>query len=249
MLGDPDLETSLRFLKALVEGGADALELGIPFSDPVADGPTIQAAAVRALEAGVRPEAALDLVADVRRFAPDIPMGLLTYANLVVGGAGLDASYRRFGEVGLDSVLVADVPAREIVPFAASAREHGVAPVLIAAPNTPPKTVEVIAREGAGYTYCVSRPGVTGADSFSTGFSEIISQLRAVGAPPPVVGFGISTPEDVRRTLDAGAEGAISGSAIVRFVERHDGDVEATASAIQEFVASMKNATRGVRSS
>ncbi len=238
MLGDPDLETGARMLDALVEGGADMLEVGIPFSEPVADGPTIQAAATRALHAGVTPPDCLRLLEEFRQRHASIPVGILTYANLVLA-PGRDAFYRACADAGTDSVLVADVPSLEAAPFAASARAAGVAPVMIAAPNTPEHTLARIAGLGEGYTYCVARSGVTGAErAMELDHSDLFVSLDRHLAPPPVLGFGISTPDHVRTALAAGAAGVISGSAIVKLAEAGDLD------AVRSFVAEMKAATR-----
>ena len=246
MLGDPDLEKGAAILDALVEGGADMLEVGIPFSDPVADGPVIQAAAVRALGRGIAPADCFALLRDFRARHQDVPVGLLTYANLVVA-RGRDAFYRAAADAGVDSVLVADVPMFEAAPYLAAARAAGVAPVLIAAPNTPEKTLRRIAAEGQGYTYCVARAGVTGADEeVRFGHSQLLGTLRAFGAPPPVFGFGISRPEHVAQAIEAGAAGVISGSAIVRLVAENPGG---EAEAVRGFVAQMKAATLGSQSS
>lgn len=239
MLGDPDVERSAAILDALVEGGADMIEVGIPFSDPVADGPVIQAAATRALKAGVTPADCFALLGDFRARHPDVPVGLLTYANLVVA-RGREAFYAASAQVGADSVLVADVPLFEAAPFAAAARKHGVDPVLIAAQNTPSERLAEIARLGGGYTYCVARAGVTGVDQeVRLDHEAMLDALAANGAPPAIFGFGISRPEHVRTALAAGAAGVISGSAIV--------DLIATAPdpspALRRFVAEMKAAT------
>nr|MDP8995007.1 tryptophan synthase subunit alpha [Pseudomonadota bacterium] len=151
MIGDPDLATSAAILDALVEGGADMVELGIPFSDPIADGPVIQAAADRALAAGVTPGDCFRLLAAFRARHPGVPVGILTYANLVLA-RGRDRFYRATAEAGIDSVLVADVPVLEAAPFVEAARAQGIAPVLIAAQNTPAATLRRIAGLGEGYT-------------------------------------------------------------------------------------------------
>jgi tryptophan synthase alpha chain len=235
MLGDPDMATSASILDSLVEGGADMLEVGIPFSDPVADGPVIQAAAVRALAAGTRTADCFRLLGEFRARHPAIPVGILTYANLVAS-RGCEAFYRSAAEAGVDSVLVADVPLIEARPFLEAARAAAVAPVLIAAPNTPPERLAQIAAEGEGYTYCVARAGVTGADSEVRFAGDVIAALRAADAPPPVLGFGISEPDHVRLALRAGASGVISGSAIVDRVARRED--------VRGFVAELKAATR-----
>jgi tryptophan synthase alpha chain len=235
MLGDPDPAASAALLDALVEGGADMLEVGIPFSDPVADGPVIQAAAVRALAAGTRTADCFRLLGEFRARHPDVPVGILTYANLVMA-RGREAFYRSAAQAGVDSVLVADVPLIEAGPFLAAARSAKVAPVLIAAPNTPPERLRRIAAEGEGYTYCVARAGVTGAGPEVRFAGEVIAALVEAGAPPPVLGFGISQPEHVRLALRAGAAGAISGSAIVERIARGED--------VRPFVSLLKAATR-----
>ncbi|MGE5721456.1 MAG: tryptophan synthase subunit alpha [Sphingomonadales bacterium] len=244
MLGDPDLETSARLLRAAARGGADMLEVGIPFSDPIADGPVIQAAADRALKAGVTPGDCFALVGEFREEFPDIPVGILTYANIVIA-RGRGAFYGACAQVGLDSLLVADVPVFEAEPFVETSRNAGVAPVLIAAPNTPDEVLAKIARLGAGYTYCVARAGVTGADErLSLDHSRLLETLARLGAPPPILGFGISKPDHVRAAIAAGAAGVISGSAIVGRIAEHLHDPFAAEDAVETFLREMKAATR-----
>ena len=232
MLGDPDLEISATLLDSAVEGGADMIEVGIPFSDPVADGPVIQAAAQRALSAGVRVQDCFDLIAAFRTRHPDVPVGILTYANIVVARAGF---MREAAEAGADSLLIADVPAFEAEPFVREMDQAGIEPVLIAAANTPGATLQHIASLSKAYTYCVSRAGITGTHAGGQFDSRLIERLRAAGAPPPVFGFGISAPGHVRAALAAGARGVICGSAIVDLARR-GGDVA-------QFVRSLKAAT------
>jgi len=232
MLGDPDLEISAKLLDSAVEGGADMIEVGIPFSDPVADGPVIQAAAQRALSAGVRVQDCFDLIAAFRTRHPDVPVGILTYANLVVARAGF---MRDAAEAGADSLLIADVPALEAEPFVREMDQAGIEPVLIAAANTPDPTLERIAKLSKAYTYCVSRAGITGTHAGGQFDSGLIERLRSAGAPPPVFGFGISAPEHVRAALATGARGVVCGSAIVDLAQR-GGDVA-------QFVRSLKGST------
>lgn len=240
MLGDPDLETSAAILDALVEGGADMVELGIPFSDPIADGPVIQAAAARALARGVTPADCFALLTAFRARHPDVPVGLLSYANLVLA-RGKEAFCRAAAEAGVDSLLIADVPVCEAAPFLAAARGEGIAPVLIAASNTPEAALARIAAAGEGYTYCVARAGVTGAGGgLDPQLAALLAALGRLGAAPPVIGFGISTPGHVRQALATGASGIISGSAIVALVEANPGG---EAAAVRSFVAGMKAAT------
>ena len=217
MLGDPDLATSAHLLDSVVAAGAEMVEVGIPFSDPVADGPVIQAAAKRALAAGVRVADCFDLIAALRARHSDVPIGILTYANLVTAGAGF---MRAAAEAGADSLLIADVPAREAEPFTREMEQAGIAPVLIAASNTPDTALARIANLSKAYTYCVSRAGITGTHAAGRFDRGLIDRLAAAGAPPPIFGFGISQPEHVRAALDSGAAGVICGSAIVDLASR-----------------------------
>jgi tryptophan synthase alpha chain len=233
MLGDPNLETCGRLLDAVVEAGADMIEVGIPFSDPVADGPVIQAAAQRALAAGVKVSDCFALVAAFRARHPDVPVGILTYANIVLARPGF---MRDAAAAGVDSLLIADVPELESEPFARAMEQSGIAPVLIAAANTPEATLRRIAKRSKAYTYCVSRAGITGTHAGGEFDSGLVRRLEAAGAPPPVFGFGVSKPEHVRAALAAGAKGVICGSAIV--------DLAARGEDVTELVRSLKAATR-----
>ena len=233
MLGDPDIETSARLLDAAVEAGADMIEVGIPFSDPVADGPVIQAAAQRALAAGVRIGDCLELIAALRARHREVPIGILTYANIVVARSGF---IRDAAEAGADSLLIADVPAIEAKPFVEEMAHAGIEPVLIAAGNTPDNTLDRIASLSKAYTYCVSRAGITGIHAGGEFDAGLIERVKTAGGPPPVFGFGISQPEHVRAALSAGAKGVICGSAIVEKVGLGED--------ITPLIRSLKRATR-----
>jgi tryptophan synthase alpha chain len=233
MLGDPDLRTSAALLDAVVEGGADMIEVGIPFSDPVADGPVIQAAAQRALAAGVKVSDCLELIANFRARHPDVPVGILTYANIVAARVGF---MRDAAAAGADSLLIADVPSLEAERYAREMEQAGIEPVLIAAANTPDPALQRIAKLCKAYTYCVSRTGITGTHAGGEFDAQLVATVKAAGAPPPIFGFGISTPEHVRAALNAGARGVICGSAIVRNAAS-GGDTAA-------FVRTLKDSTR-----
>lgn len=244
-LGDPDLTTSARLLAALIAARADALELGLPFSDPVADGPVIQASARRALDAGVRMADCFALIATVRHAAPDLPIGLLVYANLVVR-RGVGAFYREAAKAGVDSVLIADVPLAEAERFAEAAAAAGIAAVLIAPPNASPAHLAEIGRRSRGYTYVTSRDGVTGDDRTpAADLRTRLAALRHAGAAPPVVGFGISTPTQVRSALAAGAQGVITGSALVRRIEARLEHPDQMVADLEALATELKAATRG----
>lgn len=243
-LGDPNPADSLKVIDALIAGGADALELGIPFSDPVADGPTIQAASIRALNAGTRTQTCFDMLTQVRAKYPEIPIGLLVYANLVYA-PGMDSFYSRAAAAGVDSVLVADAPLEMSAPFRAAASKAGIETIFIAPPNGDEATLKAIAEAGAGYTYLLSRAGVTGTETKAgKPVDTLLATLTKYNAPPSLLGFGISTPEQVREAIKAGAAGAISGSAIVKIIEQHKDDIEALTTALTAFVKEMKAATK-----
>lgn len=244
-LGDPNFEMSLQIIDTLIEAGADALELGIPFSDPLADGPTIQNANLRAFTAGVTPARCFEMLTIIREKHPQIPIGLLMYANLVFTN-GIDSFYERCAVAGVDSVLVADVPLEESLPFRTAALRHQIAPIFICPPNASNDLLREIASYGRGYTYLLSRAGVTGSEHrASVPLTHLVNTLTEYHAAPCLQGFGISEPSQVRDALRAGAAGAISGSAIVRIIEQHLQQPAQMLGALSAFVSEMKAATRG----
>jgi len=243
-IGDPTKAQSIAVIKTLIDAGADALELGIPFSDPSADGVTIQMAGIRALSAGISTETCLEILAEIRAYAPDMPIGLLLYGNLVFA-RGIDNFYRDMANAGVDSILIADVPIRESAPFRKSAADNGIAPIFIAPPNACEETLKEVAAFSHGYTYVLSRAGVTGTETKAAMPADnLINTLSTYNAPPPVLGFGISTPEQVKAAIDSGASGAISGSATVKIIEQNLGDDTQMLEQLAEFVSAMKAATR-----
>lgn len=237
-LGDPDVATSAVLLDALIDGGADMIEVGIPFSDPVADGPVIQAASDRALKAGVRVDDCFALIRQFRDKHPAVPVGILTYANLLAA-RGRKRFMADAGEAGADSILIADVPSLEAAPYSADAKAAGLDYVMIAAPNTAEPVIRRIAELSSGYTYCVARAGVTGTrDKLALDHDRLFALLAEAGAPPPVLGFGISDAAQVEQALAAGAAGVIAGSALVRCIEQPE-----PARSIADLVSAMKRAT------
>ncbi|QUJ66378.1 tryptophan synthase subunit alpha [Photobacterium sp. GJ3] len=243
-LGDPTPALSLQIIDTLVEAGADALELGIPFSDPLADGPTIQGATIRALDAGTTPDTCFEMLKQVRAKYPALPIGLLMYANLVFAG-GIDNFYRRCQEAGVDSVLVADVPVNESAEFRAAAEKYGIHPIFIAPPNADDATLKTVSDLGGGYTYLLSRAGVTGAETKAgMPVEHLLKALRDHQAPPALLGFGISEPAQVSAAIAAGAAGAISGSAVVKIIEQHQDNPTQMLHTLSQFIQSMKLATK-----
>lgn len=252
VLGDPNRALSAKILSTLVASGADALEVSIPFSDPLADGPEIQGAVLRALENGATIESAFSLLSEVREASPQLPIGLLMYANLIYA-YGVEAFYRRCKEIGIDSVLVADLPLRESAPFNAIAKAQGIAPIFICPPDATDEAIAGIAEEGRGYTYLVSRAGVTGIDQASTSvdsddLQHNIARLKAAKAAPIVQGFGISTPAQARYYLEQGVAGVISGSAVTQIIRENLDNETLMLEKLADFIRQMKQATKEISS-
>ncbi|MDR7119388.1 tryptophan synthase subunit alpha [Rheinheimera soli] len=242
-MGDPGLELSFDIIKTLIDAGADALELGIPFSDPIADGPVIQNANIRALAAGVTPAQCFELIGRIRQYHKDIPIGLLLYSNLVMA-KGIDNFYLQAQQAGVDSILIADVPLHESKLFRNAAMKHDIAPIFIAPPNITDESLRELASYGRGYTYLLSRAGVTGTETQATmPASTLINQLKEYNAAPTLLGFGISKPEHVKAAIESGAAGAISGSAIVQIIEKYQHQPATLLSELSTFVREMKAAT------
>ncbi len=238
VLGDPDPETSLRLIDRLVDEGADMLELGLPFSDPPADGPVIQAADQRALAAGTTPPLAFELLDEIQRRHP-IPVGLLVYYNLVLQ-FGEQRFYDRCARAGVDGVLVADVPLEESGGIVAAARGAGVAPVFIGSTLSSDERLAALAEVADGYLYAVARIGVTGSEqALDTRLADAFARFHRAVPLPVIAGFGISTPDQVTQVLAAGADGAITGSALVRLIEAHLGDTDTMLEGVGELAASL----------
>ena len=230
-------------MQTLVDAGADALELGIPFSDPLADGPVIQGGNTRALQAGTTPKRCFDIIAKFRQTNPDIPIGLLVYANLVYR-QGLEAFYEQAAKAGVDAVLVGDVPLVEAAPFQKAAIKAGVGPVFFATPNGDQATLEEAANKSQGFIYLLSRAGVTGTESKAgIPVDHMLKSLKGFGSPPGLLGFGISNPEQVKEAIAAGVDGVIAGSAVVQRIAENLDDSEKMREALKDFVKSMKAAT------
>ena len=243
MVGDPDTQTSVNIIKALVAGGADALELGFPYSDPIADGPTIQKASIRALSNKIKTDNCFEIIRQVRAEHADIPIGLLLYSNLVLK-RGIEKFYQDAVAAGVDSILIADVPLREADRFIAIAKQTGIKQILIAPPNASDETFAEIGEKSQGYTYLLGRAGVTGAETaVSIPASELIDKLTQYKVAPPLLGFGISTPVQVKDAIESGAAGAISGSATVNIIAENLDKPDVMLEKLKSFVTEMKAAT------
>lgn len=247
VIGDPSFETSLRLVDALVEAGADVLEFGLPFSDPPADGPVIQAADTRALRAGMNTAYAFEWLGAVHARHPHVPVALLVYYNLILQH-GVDRFYERAAACGVEAILVADVPLEHAQPCLEAAAKHAIAPIFIATELTTDARLHALAAVARGYVYAVARLGVTGEQrELDAGLRAQIARFQGAIPLPCLVGFGISSAEQARAVLDAGAEGVIVGSAIVRRIEQNLGNDEAMFVAVKDFAATLKLATRHLR--
>jgi len=256
--GDPDAAATKAYVRALVEGGADVVELGLPFSEPIAEGSTIQSAIVRSLEAGMTPDRFFELVADLE---VDVPLVVMTYYNLIYQydrGAGdgdnpVEPFVRRASEAGLDGIIVPDLPVDEADPLRAACDRHGLDLVFIVAPTTTDDRLERIVERVSGYVYVQARLGTTGArEDVSDRTEESLARLEGYDVPK-AVGFGITTGEHAERIVGAGADGIIVGSAIVDLIAEgveNDESTETVAARIERKAreleqGALRGATRG----
>lgn len=238
--GDPSLETTWQALKALDEHGADIIELGVPYSDPLADGPVIQAAATRALQRGTRLEAVLEGLGSLSLRAPIV---LFIYYNPIYR-AGLDTFMRRVREAGCRGLVVPDLPVEEADPLIAAAQAHELDVVLLVAPTSTPERMKWIAQRSSGFVYLVSTTGVTGQrQTLASRIPDLLGQLRQQTSLPIGVGFGISSPEQAKQVVDWGADAAIVGSAFVQRLAQGPNPEEGI-QAISEFCRDLKAALK-----
>ncbi|HWP62130.1 MAG TPA: tryptophan synthase subunit alpha [Candidatus Binatia bacterium] len=239
--GYPDPSTSLAAALAAVDAGADLLEIGLPFSDPLADGPTLQRAAAAALRAGATFETSLRLIEAVAARAPGLPLVPMGYANQLAGPGDPAARLRRLVEAGASGCIVADLTPDEGAPFEAAARAAGLGLVYLVAPTTPPARRIAIARRTGGFLYCVSLVGVTGARSrLPAGLRRLVGDVVAVSPVPVAVGFGVSRERHVVAIAEAGADGVVVASALVDALGPEGRDV----AAMGRLVARLAAATR-----
>ncbi len=237
--GDPDQNTSARIAKALIDGGTDILELGVPFSDPVADGQTIQKADERALLAGTTPDTVFSLVREIRPYS-DVPIVLLTYYNMVYR-RGVDRFYREAHDAGVDGILIVDMPVEESAEVVEIARRYDIDPIFLVTRTTSADRMDEIVSRARGYLYLVSVLGVTGTrEHVPDEAVALIHRVKTHTALPLALGFGISAPEHVKTCADAGADGVIVGSAIVSIIEKNLGDIPRMERELKQYVARMK---------
>jgi tryptophan synthase alpha chain len=236
--GYPDAETSLAVAVAAVDAGADLLEVGLPYSDPLADGATLQRASGAALRAGATLEGSVALIEAIAAARPGVPLVPMAYANQLIGGGDGRAAARRLADAGASGVIVADLTPDEGAPFEAAARDAGIAVVYLVAPTTAPARRAAIAKRTGGFLYCVSLVGVTGArTSLPRAVGRYVADVKAVSPVPVGVGFGVSRPEHVTILRRAGADGVIVASALVDALGPDGRDVAALGRLVEQLRA------------
>jgi len=241
VIGDPDFDTSVQIVKTAIDAGADVLELGIPFSDPIADGPTIQKADIRARNSGMNVAKALEFIRKVKDYK-DIPIGLLMYYNLIYQ-YGTEKFFSDCYQAGVNSVLVADLSIDDADEITSPAAKAGLDTVFMVTPNTDTERMKLIASKTTGFIYTVSVLGVTGSrEKLSDTVGELVGKLKKLTSVPVCVGFGISKSEHAAAVASAGADGVIIGSKIVGLIENNLDNKEKMLAEISAFISDVKNA-------
>jgi tryptophan synthase alpha chain len=236
MAGFPTLQQSVEIGEACVRNGADLLELGVPYSDPLADGPVIHEAGTRALEAGASVGGVLEVA---RALAPSVPVVLMCYSNMVFA-PGVDAFIERLAQTGACGLIVPDLPLEEATEVRRACDARGLALVLLVAPTTPEQRLRAIGAAARGFLYTVSVVGTTGErDALQERFAEVVARARASTEVPVALGFGISTPEQARQAADAGADGVIVGTRLVRAAGEGDDPAGAVGARVAELAAGL----------
>jgi tryptophan synthase alpha chain len=239
--GDPSPEGTPALVAALAQAGADVVELGIPYSDPLADGPSIQASSQRALDKGVTPDTVLGMIRDIRA-KTQVPLVLMTSYNLALK-YGLERFARVFSEAGADGAILTDLPPEEAGAWKTAADAQGMATIFLIAPTSTPDRITLIAQNTTGFVYCVSRTGVTGARTeLPVELKDLLARIKQATDKPVCVGFGISQPAHVRQVIE-NADGAVIGSALVDFLHAHADNADQREE-LTRLVTSWKAATR-----
>lgn len=239
LLNYPNPDASFEIIKALIDAGASGLELGLPFSDPMADGPIIQQAAKEALEAGYTVNDAIALLKRVRAYNADIPIGLLVYYNMVLARKDF---FKDMSEAGVDGVLIADLPPENMAEVSPVAAQNGVQLICIISPLTSDQRLQTIAQHAGGFLYVVSRLGITGVEErFDDQLTALLNRLKSQSNLPLCVGFGISKPEHATQMIRAGADGVITGSRVIQIIQ--DTPEGQRLTALKDLVQSMVQAS------
>ncbi|PPI88833.1 tryptophan synthase subunit alpha [Candidatus Pantoea edessiphila] len=243
LLGDPTPKLSIKIIEALVEGGADGLELGMPFSDPLSDGPIIQKSNLRAFNAGITVEKCFNIITKIRYRYPKLPIGLLMYANLVFSN-GIENFYSNCHKVDIDSILVADIPIEEAKVFIKTSLKYDINQVFICPPDSNVDLLRKISKYSCGYIYLLSRTGVTGTEKHANLIApDILNKLRSYNSAPLVQGFGISNINQVKKIIKAGVDGVIVGSAIIKIIENYFDKIDVMIKEIKIIAKNFKSAS------
>jgi tryptophan synthase alpha chain len=243
--GDPTPDLTPKIADALIKGGVDVLELGLPFSDPIADGPTIQAASVRALAAGTTPARVLEIALEIRQ-KHSVPVVIMTYYNPVFR-MGLDKFFGSANKCMVDGVIVPDLPVEEASDYKNAASKFSVDTIFLAAPSTSNERLSRIVDCSSGFLYLVSHFGVTGAQAaIEDSTIQLVKRVLPFtsGRIPLAVGFGVSKPEHVKRIIAAGADGVILGSAFINLIQKRQNDIPAMLQELEATVSELKAATK-----
>ena len=241
--GDPDFETSLQIVQQYVDNGADALEIGFPFSDPLADGPSVQAADIRSLNSGMTTEKCFEFISRIRKFT-SIPIGILVYYNLIYN-MGLEEFYRKARKSGINGILAADLPPEESSDAVDMAKKYKIDQIFMVAQTTSNQRINEIVKRCSGFLYVVAVMGVTGARSdIKKSTVDLIKRVKNHTKLPLVVGFGISKPEHVSDVIQSGADGAIVASAIIDIITDKIYDMDTAKDEIGSFCRELKDSTK-----
>lgn len=243
--GYPDIKTSEDIITSLINGGADIIEIGIPFSDPIADGSTIQDAIQNSLTSGTTPDMCLELASRIRKTFPDIPLIIMTYSNILFRKGYIQFA-QQAKKSGIDGFIIPDIPIEEAKEYLDSVKNIGISTIFLVSPNTSEKRLKIISNICTGFLYVISIYGITGErKGFDEYTIESIKRVKKVIADnlPLAVGFGISNPQHVRYMIDAGADGAIIGSAIIKKI-KEIGNKELLLNTLNRFAHEMKNSCK-----
>ncbi|WP_343189256.1 tryptophan synthase subunit alpha [Buchnera aphidicola (Chaitoregma tattakana)] len=244
VLGDPNFDISLNIICNIIENGADAIEVGIPFSDPLADGPIIQNANLRAISSKVTVLKCFNMIKYIRKKYPNIPIGLLTYSNLVFAN-GINNFYKKCYLCGLDSILIVDLPIEECTPFYKSSKKNDVSQIFICPPDINDKFLKKIVEISKSYIYLLSRPGVTGIDNNNSfNIKGICNKIKKFSSIPLVQGFGIHSSKQIKKILKLKIDGIVCGSIIVKQIEKYLNNENKIIKKINNLIVKFKNSTR-----
>ncbi|MBI2548464.1 tryptophan synthase subunit alpha [Candidatus Woesearchaeota archaeon] len=242
VLGYPDEETTIEIIRTMAENGSDMLELGFPFSDPIADGPILQEANTKAVKKGVTTDTCFGILNEIRSFTK-LPIGLLLYYNLVYQ-YGIRIFYKTCSDLRVNTILIADVPLEESDDIIKAAESYGIKTVFIVSELTDDERLKQIKTKTTGFIYIVSKIGVTGKKMGIPDVTrEVLQKLKKCTDLPLFVGFGISNPEDVRKVCETGADGALCGSAIIELINENINNKQLMISNLGDFIKEMKRAT------